>query len=220
MSTIASTKNNDSNDATNPTIEQKSYYTILTNHKRFRQLASWAFHMCDIKKNGTIDRHELYTGIILVHLQLAKYAGIAACYPPTYDVIEQLFIAADDDQSNHIDEEEFIQIVVICCGQIMSRIIIYYTFIILLVPFVADRLIQLFMTDAIFKHNPLDRFMSIQTIAEKIVAFLMFLLLVPKFFDWIDSYSKQSAELTKTNKKPTTTNPTDFSSSNVTKKSE
>lgn len=201
--------NNNNNDEKMPSLspmlqpmnlnETKSY-SILTNHPQFRKLVSWAFQICDTEKNGTIHLQELYAGTLLVHLHLAKYAGIAACYPPTYEVIEQLFHAADDDKSGTIDEEEFVQIVVICCGQIMSRIIVYYTFIIILVPILADQTIRIFMMlsfdEYLVKHNPLERILSVTAIMQKIVSFLMFLFLVPNLFDFIDYYSKQSAQLT------------------------
>jgi Ca2+-binding EF-hand superfamily protein len=47
-----------------------------------------------------------------VHLNLAKYAGPAACYPATRQVVDQLFLASDDDNSGGIDENEFVNIMV------------------------------------------------------------------------------------------------------------
>lgn len=108
--------------------------------------------------------------------------------------IEQLFHAVDDNKSDTIDEEEFIQIVIICCGQIMSRIAIYYTFIILLVQFIADKVIRVIMilySDIGINHNHLfSKLISFNMIIEKVVSFFMFIFLIPKLFDWIDLNSK------------------------------
>ena len=57
--------------------------TWLTRSKPFKRLTKWAFSVCDTDETGKVAKAELYAGIILVHLQLAKYAGAAACYPPT-----------------------------------------------------------------------------------------------------------------------------------------
>jgi hypothetical protein len=39
-----------------------------------------AFNDCDTSKSGEVDKQELYAGLLLVHLKLAKFAGAAACY--------------------------------------------------------------------------------------------------------------------------------------------
>jgi hypothetical protein len=33
-----------------------------------------------MEKNGQVDKNELYMGLLMVHLKLAKFAGPAACY--------------------------------------------------------------------------------------------------------------------------------------------
>jgi hypothetical protein len=53
---------------------------VLTRSKPFRKLATWAFSVCDSDKTGEVGKTELYCGLLLVHLNLAKYAGPAACY--------------------------------------------------------------------------------------------------------------------------------------------
>ena len=40
----------------------------------------WAFKVCDQNGSGRINKTELYTGMLLVYLNLAKYVGPAACY--------------------------------------------------------------------------------------------------------------------------------------------
>ena len=45
----------------------------------FKRLSDWAFDVVDVDCSGHIDENELYAGILLIHLQLGQYAGIAAC---------------------------------------------------------------------------------------------------------------------------------------------
>jgi hypothetical protein len=53
---------------------------VLTRSKPFGKLAQWAFSVCDSDNTGEVGKTELYCGLLLVHLNLAKYAGPAACY--------------------------------------------------------------------------------------------------------------------------------------------
>ena len=53
---------------------------ILTRSKPFRMIVKKAFHDMDAEKNGEVDKNELYMGVLMVHLKLAKFAGPAACY--------------------------------------------------------------------------------------------------------------------------------------------
>jgi Ca2+-binding EF-hand superfamily protein len=94
-------------------LSSRQTYTFLTRTKAFQRLVAWAFSACDNDKTGEINKSELYAGILLVHVTLAKYAGAAACYPPTRQVIDELFEASDTDKSGTILEEEFTQIMVI-----------------------------------------------------------------------------------------------------------
>eukprot|EP00591_Stephanopyxis_turris_P011249 CAMPEP_0195526658 /NCGR_PEP_ID=MMETSP0794_2-20130614/27852_1 /TAXON_ID=515487 /ORGANISM="Stephanopyxis turris, Strain CCMP 815" /LENGTH=174 /DNA_ID=CAMNT_0040657399 /DNA_START=130 /DNA_END=651 /DNA_ORIENTATION=+ len=103
--------------------------------KAFRNLCKWSFDICDRDSSGEIDKTELYAGLLLVHINLAKYAGPAACYPPDREVVESLFEASDDNNSGGIDEEEFLMIMIILCSQITFRIIAYYFFLIFIVPY-------------------------------------------------------------------------------------
>ena len=108
--------------------------SILTRSAAFERLSSWAFGICDKDKTGQINNDELYAGVLLVHVNLAKYAGAAACYPPTRAVCDDYFAAADKDQSGTIDQKEFLEIVQLCSVNIASRIVVYYSILILLVP--------------------------------------------------------------------------------------
>jgi hypothetical protein len=53
---------------------------FLTRSRRFHRLLDWAFSVCDSRRKGAIGESELYAGLLLVHLNLAKWAGPAACF--------------------------------------------------------------------------------------------------------------------------------------------
>jgi hypothetical protein len=53
---------------------------LLTQSKTFRKLVDWAYGVCDDKKTGHIGQSELYAGLLLVHVKLAKFVGPAACF--------------------------------------------------------------------------------------------------------------------------------------------
>ena len=173
---------------------------ILTRSSTFRKISHWAFEQCDTDRTGHIQPDELYRGILLVHLQLAKYVGVAACYPPSRAAMENLFHGADDNRSGTVDEHEFLQIMMIACAQITSRIIVYYTIIILFVPHVAHFMIRtlLQMDEYMGIQNDtavvwMERLFTYGKILESTVSLMVFMILVPYLFDWIDSYSHQAA---------------------------
>jgi hypothetical protein len=181
---------------------------FLTRTKAFRRLTKWAFSVCDRIRQVKLAT-ELYAGILLVHVQLTKYADAAACYPPTRQVIEQLFGASDDNNLKTIDEEESTTTFVVCCAHIPSRIFVYYALIILLVPVVADHIIAAMphinkwmewgVTSksgmyAIFKR--MQKILTWGESAEKIVSLALFMLLVPMIFDWIDRCLSNAADRT------------------------
>lgn len=84
----------------------------ITRSYHFKKLCKYVFEICDKGKTGAINSTELYAGVLLVHLTLAKYAGPAACYPASREAVDELFKASDDDDSGGIDQEEFETIVV------------------------------------------------------------------------------------------------------------
>ena len=182
-------------------------HSFLTGTAAFQRLAKSAFHECDVDSTGAINKTELYAGILLVHVKLAKYAGAAACYPPTRQVIDALFDASDADKSGSIEEDEFKRILMICCAQILGRIVVYYSIIIMLVPYVADALVKgVFSIDDYmgWKSNDgqhkypaiewIEKILGWGTIAERVVSLMLFFLFIPMFFDWIDGSSHRVAK--------------------------
>ena len=59
-------------------MQQKGY--LLTRTRAFKRLLKWSFDVCDHDKTGEVGKTELYAGVLLVHLNLAKYCGPAACF--------------------------------------------------------------------------------------------------------------------------------------------
>jgi hypothetical protein len=174
--------------------------SFLTRTKAFKKLTRWAFLVCDSDKTGQLGKSELYNGLLLVHINLAKYAGAAACYPPSREVVENLFEASDDDNSGFIDEEEFTSIVVICCGQIFSRILVYYSIIVLLVPYLAGIIVSNidgFVLGSDLQKPGLLPKPVVDTalqVMEPAVGLVFFFLLIPLLFNVIDTFSKTAAE--------------------------
>lgn len=179
--------------------------SLLTQTPLFQSLAQKAFETCDSDRTGRLGKDELYAGILLVHLQLAKYAGAAACFPPSKRVCDQLFDASDDDRSGYVDKTEFTQILVICCAQILSRIFVYFSLMVWFVPVAAERLVQSWgvLLDyvqwkvhvesyAILKW--MDRILTASTIVEKCVGLALAFYVIPAVFNFIDRFSRESAE--------------------------
>uniref|UniRef100_A0A7S3PAZ1 EF-hand domain-containing protein n=1 Tax=Amphora coffeiformis TaxID=265554 RepID=A0A7S3PAZ1_9STRA len=119
----------------------------------FQGLTKWAFDMCDAAGDGRINCDELYAGILLVHLNMAKYVGVTACNPLNRTEVQDLFrmaVEADPpsidsvmDRGETIGLEAFSDIVLLSCAKISSRIVVYYTLLVLLVPFLTRRIIGL-----------------------------------------------------------------------------
>jgi hypothetical protein len=58
---------------------------LLTRSKPFKAIVKRAFQVCDNDQTGEVGKLELYAGLLWVHLNLAKYAGPAACYVRSAD---------------------------------------------------------------------------------------------------------------------------------------
>ena len=61
-------------------IQNQKKGNFLTRSTRFCKLVDYVYNVCDADKTGQIGKSELYAGLLLVHLNLAKYAGPAACF--------------------------------------------------------------------------------------------------------------------------------------------
>jgi hypothetical protein len=78
---------------------------ILTRSKGFKLLVKKTFAVCDNDKTGEVGKAELYAGLLLVHLKLAKFAGPAACYVRT-GIYNMRVVLVACHSGNHALEKE------------------------------------------------------------------------------------------------------------------
>ena len=93
----------------------------------------------------------------------------------------QLFDAADKNKSGGIDKEEFVKIMGITCAQILSRIMVYYLVLILLVPFLAARVVD---------HMQIPNGSYQEMAAEQAISMGLFFCAIPFVWNRIDSVSQ------------------------------
>jgi len=116
----------------------KTKSSFLTKSFFFKRLCRWAFKKIDTDKNGTVDKKELYSGLLLIHLNLSKYCGAAACKPMKKEQVDKVFDDMDTDNSGFLSEEEFVKAMVILCSDIASRVALLTGVALFNVPIVAD----------------------------------------------------------------------------------
>ena len=107
---------------------------MWTRSKNFKKLTDWAFKTIDADGSGQVDKKELYTGLLMIHLKLATYAGPAACRPATREYCEKIFDQMDVDKSGELDREEFTEVMQIVCAQVFTRVAIQWTMTLMIVP--------------------------------------------------------------------------------------
>ena len=107
---------------------------IWTRSKNFKKLTDWAFKTIDADGSGQVDKKELYTGLLMIHLKLATYAGPAACRPATREYCEKIFDEMDVDKSGELDRGEFEEVMQIVCAQVFTRVSIQWTMTLMIVP--------------------------------------------------------------------------------------
>jgi len=152
--------------------------TMLTKSHAFQVLVSKAFEVCDDSEDGVVDETELYAGLLLVHLNLAKYAGPAACYPPTRSVCDRLFQAADRDNSGGLNRSQFHWIMGVMCAQILSRMLVYYVVLILGVPILATGVVRM-------ANIPKNTYLELAT--RESISCGVFFLAIPLLWNTIDA---------------------------------
>jgi hypothetical protein len=185
----------------------------LVESAAFKGLSEWAFSVCDSEGDGRIQREELYSGILLVHLHLAKYVGVAACQPLNRTQVDELFeMAASHNNAKTIGQREFEDIVVYSCAHIGSRIGVYYSMLLVLAPFLTGRLLRSvrYFKNVLGVHlhrrgqfGPWFESLWImgEWLIEHAVSVSVFVLAVPWVFSKIDPYTRR---LIKPRKKPNT----------------
>jgi len=114
--------------------KKKKTGNMWTRSKNFKKLTDWAFKTIDADGSGEVDKKELYTGLLMIHLKLATYAGPAACRPATREYCEKIFDQMDVDKSGELDREEFTEVMQIVCAQVFTRVAIQWTMTLMIVP--------------------------------------------------------------------------------------
>ena len=115
---------------------------MLSKTKTFKNIVNYAFETIDSDKSGSIDKTELYAGLILIHLNLAAYVGPAACRPASKEYVNELFDMLDENHNGTLDKEEFLTIMTILCSQITTRVFIQLSMTLMIVPFISQYLVD------------------------------------------------------------------------------
>lgn len=157
--------------------QAKKVSNRLTQSKAFQRLVDWAYRVCDTKKTNHITSEQLYSGLLLVHLNLARFCGSAACMPPSRSVVQDLFEASDVDESGGIDREEFEIIVKVSCAQIFGRMMINYATLLLVIPFVSKLIVEKYL-------DPENSYLEM--ICIQFTGMLLFVVVVPMLWKIID----------------------------------
>jgi hypothetical protein len=163
-----------------------------------RKLIAWAYHVCaETKKDGKIDPAALYAGTLLVHLQLSKYLGVAACHPPTRDAVDELFELADQDRSGDLNQQEFTNAVLVACTPISLRVAIYWSLLAVLPMLVSHtmggilRVVQGHIQNY---YLPRASTILLQGTVQYIFSLCFFSLAIPFLFDSVDRVSRRAAQ--------------------------
>ena len=145
-------------------------------------------HRQRLAAEGHIGPTELYAGLLWVHVQLARYLGVAALYPPDRSVVYDLFLISDVDDSGGIDRDEFNLIAKTTCAQIMGRLGVAYAARFVVFPILSQWLVMYFL--------PFSSFLPriVRTVLEQVVSSFLFMILIPVWFGLIDEQSCVSAE--------------------------
>jgi hypothetical protein len=98
--------------------------------------------------------------------------------------VDQLFDASDHNKSGGIDSVEFVKIVGVCCTQILGRIFVYYSVLILMVPWLAQKVVDYLK----IKQDSYG-----EMAADRIIAYAFFSLTIPQIWNYIDERSQKAA---------------------------
>jgi hypothetical protein len=101
-------------------------------------LLDQAFETVDQDRSGSVDEKELYSGLLLIHLQLGMYAGPAACKAISRQKCHSVFQKMDVDRSGSLDREEFDNVMCVLFGNVLLRVLFQYACTLMLVPVLAQ----------------------------------------------------------------------------------
>eukprot|EP00984_Skeletonema_dohrnii_P014483 scaffold6088_cov140-Skeletonema_dohrnii-CCMP3373.AAC.21 len=120
----------------------KKRSSILTKTTYFTKIVNSAFDKVDVDKSGGVTLEELYSGLLLIHLQMAIYVGAPACRPASKKYVSEVFHIVDTDNSGTLDRNEFKIVMQILYSQVFTRIVIQWTLTLMLVPVTTKYILQ------------------------------------------------------------------------------
>jgi len=123
-------------------LAKKRHYSIFTRTEYFKRAVDSAFDMIDVDKSGDVTLEELYAGLLIMHLQLAVYAGAPACRPASKEYVTEIFHLLDVDSSNTLSKEEFAAVMKILYSQVFTRIVIHWLLTLMIVPIISQYIIK------------------------------------------------------------------------------
>eukprot|EP00980_Cylindrotheca_fusiformis_P020491 scaffold7542_cov113-Cylindrotheca_fusiformis.AAC.7 len=167
-------------------IKQKArrLSNVITDSQYFSKLVDWAYHVCDPEGTNKIGKSDLYAGLLLVHVKMAKVAGSAATFPPERTTVNQLFDACDISSTGTINREEFDIFLTVSSAQIFGRILINWLTYIFVIPYYSKRIVDSFgLTEGTYW----------ETVAEQACGLFLFIVIMPIIWGIIDQESRKSA---------------------------
>ena len=99
---------------------------------------------------------------------------------------DRLFDAADVDESGGIDKVEFENIIMILCAHILSRMFVYYSVLILFVPWFARKVIDS------TPHIPNDSYLELA--AKQTISISIFMIAIPLIWNAIDAHTHKTID--------------------------
>lgn len=99
--------------------------SFLTRTKYFDELVERLFIEIDTNNADFIDRKELYSGLLLIHLNLSNYAGIFASKPPDCAEAYSTFDDIDVESNGLLDKSQYKEAAGILSSQIVQRVAIH-----------------------------------------------------------------------------------------------
>eukprot|EP00549_Striatella_unipunctata_P019571 CAMPEP_0118710556 /NCGR_PEP_ID=MMETSP0800-20121206/23459_1 /TAXON_ID=210618 ORGANISM="Striatella unipunctata, Strain CCMP2910" /NCGR_SAMPLE_ID=MMETSP0800 /ASSEMBLY_ACC=CAM_ASM_000638 /LENGTH=352 /DNA_ID=CAMNT_0006614775 /DNA_START=276 /DNA_END=1334 /DNA_ORIENTATION=+ len=122
--------------------KKKLKTSFLSRSKYFKDLCDWAFSLIDTDGSGAVDEKELYSGLLLIHLKLATYAGPAACKPVSHQHVIEIFKKMDADDSGALDKDEFREVMMILCSNVFGRVMLQWALTLIIVPMLAQQILD------------------------------------------------------------------------------
>jgi len=113
--------------------EQLAWYTRT---KYFKALVEWVFYSLDAENTGAIDKKELYSGILLIHITLAKYA--LGCQPPSSALANQLFESLDVSRTGTLNKRQFTYAMTKLSSPMLSNMLLQWCFLFMVVVLIVS----------------------------------------------------------------------------------